>query len=533
MKLKRIEDYESNLVLEYRTKGSKNKKKLGVNTETVVPGEELGNGDVIAAVGRRDVSTIKPRETDPEPAENMKQDGEVVAAVNGEVVKLKNYDDFINKDADKNPSKGAYKISTPKPEDKNYLKDLDEWPEDYELLWTKIVGKQNFFVQGEAGWAKSAIIKNMALKAGYTVITVYMDKALPEDLGGIPIVKEDSEGRVYQVNVMPVWAQVMYDNPNTYFLLFFDELNQAPNDVMNAMMPIAHSDRTICGHEFKNYFCGAAGNLSSENELNPIRRPVMGRFGLRPIKWITGFNEDPQKAAAAWKNSFSYLHKKWDKKLDKKLITAFQDACLDYKPPFFAAPRDLDYTVFSQLDELKNAAIDDEDYNRVSVRALTNLITAATNTERGVQYDDNEANKWESPKMDDTVRKLAEKCYKFIAKEYKEETGRSFDDAQEEAEEAAKESKPEDKVESFEGKDKLDLMINLISSIGEISARDKDGNEVKAPITPQTFGELFPDMPKEVFAAIEREMKKRNLSWKYDDDTAAMASGNFDHFYND
>ena len=532
MKLKRLEDYEKDLVLEYRTKGSKNKQKIGPNTETVVQGEELADGSSIAAIGRsRQGNTqvvVKSRGEDAEPVETMKQDGEVVATVGQDVVKMKNYKDFLNKDAKDNPSNGAYDVATPKPEDKNYLKDMPEWPEDYEELFGKLVGKENFFVQGEAGWAKSAVIKKMALKLGYTVITVFMDKALPEDLGGIPIVKEDADGNVRQKTVMPVWAQYMYDNPNTFFLLFFDELNQAPNDVMNAMMPIAHSDHMICGHQFNNYICGAAGNLDSENELNQLKKPVLGRFGLQPIKWITGYNEDPEKAKQAWRNSFNFLHKKWDAKLDKKLIDAFKDACFTTSPPLFGAPRDLDYTVFHQLYEIKNSVIDNDDYDRITVRFFTKIITKATNTERGIQYNDDEQNKWK-PEFDETVRKLAEKCYKFIAKEYKEETGRSFDDDEPETK---KESKPTDVAETFDSSDKLDTMINLIASVGEITARSEKGKELKCPITPQTFDELFPKLPKEVMAVIEREMKKRNLKWKYPDDQAAMETGEYDVYYN-
>jgi len=531
MKLKRIEDYEnSNLVLEYRTKGSKNKKTLAANTETVVQGEELADGGTIAAIGRsrggQDPVVVKAKKDDTEPVETMKQDGEVLATVGKEVVKLKNYNDFINKDADSNPSNGSYEVDVPKPDSKNYLKDMDEWPEDYEELWTKMVGKENFFVQGEAGWAKSAVIKNMALKRGYTVITVFMDKALPEDLGGIPIVKEDADGNVRQKTVMPVWAQYMWDNPDTYFLLFFDELNQAPNDVMNAMMPIAHSDRMICGHKFKNYFCGAAGNLDSENELYQLKKPVLGRFGLQPIKWVTGYNEDPAKAAQAWKNSFAYLHKKWDTKLDKKIVSAFEKACLAYNPPLFGAPRDLDYTIFHQLYEIKNSAIDDDDYNRITVRALTKLITKATNTERGIQYNDDTQNKWRS-EMDATVQKLAETCYKFISKSVKEETGRSFDD-EEEQEETTKKTKPTDIPETFDGKDQIDTMINLISRVGEVPQKDENGKDITVPVTPTTIWELFPNFDKTMLEVIENQMKKKGLTWMYPDDEAAIASGKWD-----
>lgn len=484
MKLKRIEEYDNGAILEYRTPGSKNKKSLGPNTETVVPGEK-----------------IKPDET--------------LAAVGKDVVALDNYNDFVGVPADDNPSDGSYDVDAPSLKDKELFKKRSQWTKDYKMLWAKIVGKQNFFVQGEAGWAKSAVIKQMAKKAGYTVITVFMDKALPEDLDGIPVVR-DHGGRVVQKKIMPVWAQYMYDRPDTQFLLFFDELNQAPNDVMNAMMPIAHKDRIICGKKFKNYFCGAAGNLDSENDLNQIRRPVMARFGNRPIRWVTGLSTDKTEARTAWENAFDYLHEKWDDKIGEKLIDEFKKVCLSYNPSLFAAPRDLENDCFEQLYEFKNSTIDDDDYERFDVETIYEILKGVTNTAEGVQYDMKNSNEFTN-RMKQDLDKLADKCYNYILK-YKKEGARNFDD------ELEKTKKDEDIVDTFEDS-MIDKMINLIAFVGEIEGKDEYNQPFIYPVTPELIQLLFPKLEKETLDFIEREMKKRKLTWVYPDNAAAIKTG--------
>ena len=486
MKLKRIEDFGNNSVFEYRTPGSKNKKKLGNNTETVVAGETIDPDTTLAAVGKN-------------------------------VVAIDNYNDFVGVDADDNPSAGAYDVDAPTPEDRNLFKDMDYWPKDYKKLWKRIVSGMNFFVQGEAGWAKSAIIKDMAKKAGYTVITVFMDKALPEDLDGIPVV-QNVNGRTIQKKVMPVWAQYMADNPRTKFLLFFDELNQAPNDVMNAMMPIAHHDRMICGKKFKNYFCGAAGNLDSENDLFQLRRPVLARFGNKPIRWITGLSDDPKEAQDAWKRSFKHLHKKWDDKIGSAIIGEFEKLCLSYSPPLFAAPRDLEWYVFEELYNFKQSGIDDDDYDRIDLETITDSIKDITNTEEGVQSGEKNANEF-TKKMQTDIEKVAKKCYAFIARKKPEGGGRSFDSFETEGESGGN-SGADDFSEGT-----INRYMRAISIDGEVAGKDENGKPFTYPITPETIYELFPKLDKTTLELVEKEMKKKNRTGVYPSLKDAIKTG--------
>ena len=148
------------------------------------------------------------------------------------------------------------------------------------------------------------------------------------------------------------WMEVLFDNPTKKYLLFFDEMNQAAPDVMNALMPIV-LEHVISGHKFKNFIVGAAGNYESENDaVSEMSVPLKSRF--KPIiVWETG--------GAAWKDAFKYLHKKWDDKLSKDLLDKFEE-----NAEIFNNPRELEHKVIKFLYELKEEGdydeFDAEDY---------------------------------------------------------------------------------------------------------------------------------------------------------------------------
>lgn len=488
MKINTFEEYDS--IYEYRTPGSKNKKKLGPNTEEYTPGEPVSPDETVVAVG-------------------------------DELATIDNYDDFEGEPADDTPSKGAYDIDAPSPEDRNLFKDRKDWLLSYKLLWSRIVARKNFFVQGEAGWAKSAVIKQMAKKAGFTVITVFLDKALPEDLDGLPAVREDKRrvGRVVQEKAMPVWAQYMYDHPKTKFLLFFDELNQASNDVLKALMPISHKDRVICGHEFKNYFCGAAGNLKTENDLEDLPRPVMARFGGKPIRWLTGLNDDPKIAKEAWKQSFEYLHGKYDKELGKDVINAFERECLSYHPTLFAAPRDLEDYIFDWLVEIKEGDIDMDDYDRIDMETIYENIKAQTNTVEGVQMDMKNGNKWTN-KIDASVQKLTQVCYNFLDKTTKKKSN-STSSAESDENSVPTEDDFDDAM--------MDQIIKMMVKGEDPQIVFDDGTP--APITPETIFDFVPELNdnRTMLEVLVKEMHKRGKDWKYPDNEAAIKTGKWTH----
>lgn len=231
------------------------------------------------------------------------------------------------------------------PYDDDAVEDIPD--EDYNDnlldLQAKFDADEPFFIQGRAGWGKTSIIEDMAKRAGRHVITVYLDKAQATDLGGIPVpVEEDGVAKI--VNAMPDWAAYMLEHKKDNFLLFFDEMNQAQPDVMNALMPIVLKN-VICNIQFDNFMVGAAGNFAEENEegISELSGPLKSRF--KPlIIWNSGTEDD-------WRSVFKYLHKKWDKEFGKEVIDEFEQRAM-----LFDNPRELEHKVFKAIKNIRDKA---------------------------------------------------------------------------------------------------------------------------------------------------------------------------------
>lgn len=269
----------------------------------------------------------------------------------------------------------------------------DELNKNMKRLLLKFKTNEDFFIVGEAGWGKTSIIKDLAKKFNRSVITVYLDKAVASDLGGIPVPVKGKTGAVQEM-AMPAWAKIMQDNPDKKFLLFFDEMNQAAPDVMNALMPIV-LEHEICGVKFDNFFVGAAGNFEHENNaVNELNGPLRSRF--KPIiVWETG--------GEAWKGAFKFLHKQWDDKLSESLVDMFEK-----NAEIFENPREIDHKIFKFIYKLKEAG----DYDYFDVEDYKDRLD-------GLVKEDL------TRKQEDAVNSLAEALYNYMNNVEKEETGRS------------------------------------------------------------------------------------------------------------
>ena len=274
-------------------------------------------------------------------------------------------------------SKNRIKWAVDEPESDEANDDLDlnspDNTESLEDLIDKFDTEEDFFIIGRAGWGKTSLIKKLAKKYNRVVLTVYLDKAEAVDLGGIPVpVKSNTKGKVKnalgkyeerefakQVKALPEWASLMYENLDTDFLLFFDEMNQAAPDVMNALMPIV-LEHEICGIKFDNFFVGAAGNFEDENgAVSELSGPLKSRF--KPlITWEVNTER-------AWKQTFKYLHKKWDKVITKELVNAFEDAAT-----CFENPRELEMKIFQYIYRIKVKGGERNNPNKY-LRRLQNL----------------------------------------------------------------------------------------------------------------------------------------------------------------
>lgn len=363
--MKSLYEYsQDNLILEYRPKGSKNKKKNGE--------EPAVSDDFVVDDGK----LVDPDKKDPE-----KRKGKDAEAQNKTWGFEEPTDDDLLGNVDKNELLNN---------------------KNYRILYARMKAGKPFFILGKAGWGKTSLIKQIAKKCGRCVMTVYLDKALATDLDGIPVPMNDGRGRVDQVIAMPAWAAIMKNNPDKKFLLFFDEMNQAAPDVQNALMPIVQ-ETTISGYKFNNFIVGAAGNFASENDaVSELSGPLESRF--KPIiVWETN-------TSSTWKSAFNYIHKQWDAIVGKSLIDEFER-----NADIFANPREIEQKVFEYYNDLKNET-------EPELRQYVTLPEDVIGTLNELLNDESKNSK----STDNIVKKLADSTYDwYLGKEQEAPVGRS------------------------------------------------------------------------------------------------------------
>lgn len=301
--------------------------------------------------GRPKGSTNKPKENVVPSPDQVVQNGKVVPV---EQVKL---DQQEGKKPTVAGKRGLWAVDEPSDDRVVDLSDKTVLSRNKKKLARKFRHAEPFFIMGRAGWGKTSLVKDMASTFKRHVITVYLDKACKEDLGGLPVPTKEA-GVAVQVMAIPAWAAFILDHSNDpeatgdpyQFLLFFDEMNQADPDIMNALMPIV-LETTVCGIKFDNFFVGAAGNFESENSaVQELSKPLESRF--KPIIiWESNTEE-------AWKDSFKWQHSKFDGKLGKDLVDAFEKEAMK-----FQAPRELTDKIFKYIISGmgEGADVDDEE----------------------------------------------------------------------------------------------------------------------------------------------------------------------------
>lgn len=244
------------------------------------------------------------------------------------------------KPAEKNGSGGLYGIDEPVTNKAVVEIPKEQLNKNMKKLLMKFRTEEDFFIIGKAGWGKTSIIRKLAERFGRKVETVYLDKAVASDLGGIPVPGKTQKGRGKQEMLMPDWAATMNENPDIDYLLFLDEMNQATPDVMNALMPII-LEHEVCRVPFENFFVGAAGNFEDENDaVNELSGPLRSRF--KPIIiWQTD-----------WSASFSHLHSKWDEILGEEFVSKFEES-----KELFDNPREIERNIFKFTNKLKRSGM--------------------------------------------------------------------------------------------------------------------------------------------------------------------------------
>ena len=285
------------------------------------------------------------------------------------------------KPAEKNGSGGLYGVDEPATDKAVVEIPKEQLNKNMKKLLMKFRTEEDFFIIGKAGWGKTSIIRNLAERFGRKVETVYLDKAVASDLGGIPVPGKTKKGHGKQEMLMPDWAATMNENPDIDYLLFLDEMNQAQSDVMNALMPII-LEHEVCRVKFENFFVGAAGNFENENDaVNELSGPLRSRF--KPIiTWQTD-----------WSASFSHLHSKWDDILGKEFVSKFEES-----KELFDNPREIERNIFKFTSKLKRSGM----YSEFDVDDYLDRITDLVGPKK-LQRSEESA-----------IKKLAEYMYDYI-----------------------------------------------------------------------------------------------------------------------
>lgn len=129
---------------------------------------------------------------------------------------------------------------------------------------------------GRSGTGKSEIIREIAAELNMPLVDLRMSQLPPEDLNGLPAPTDDKSAFKY---LLPEWYNKY--QPDTPFVLFLDEINQASTNTINALYAIVH-DRMIAGRYNPNMRVVAAGNLLEESDyLNTLPQPLLNRFVVK------------------------------------------------------------------------------------------------------------------------------------------------------------------------------------------------------------------------------------------------------------
>jgi hypothetical protein len=140
------------------------------------------------------------------------------------------------------------------------------------------------FLQGSPGVGKSQIVKQVADRLGYAH---YLDIRLSQhdatDLKGIPQQTDEGVLRWIPPEFMPLVGSKWDDGQPG--VLFFDELNRAPVEVLQAVFEIVHDRRIGMKPVLDNWFIVAAGNYGYEDGTDVVEMDaaLRNRFMMLPV----------------------------------------------------------------------------------------------------------------------------------------------------------------------------------------------------------------------------------------------------------
>lgn len=180
-------------------------------------------------------------------------------------------------------------------------------PSQFKKLLKDGGNKKNIFVYGKSGIGKSAIVEDYGEENDLTVIPFSLATEMPEAMGGIPHAKAVEKAVEYFTRLLDERLEPLFKTKGKGYILFFDEMNQALPEVLNACYSICHPDpkkRHWCGHSLEFAQIVGAGNLSTGEDgtvyLNDIPTPLHNRFNVFEMK--SNKTDTKNYLKAKWKN---------------------------------------------------------------------------------------------------------------------------------------------------------------------------------------------------------------------------------------
>lgn len=164
-------------------------------------------------------------------------------------------------------------------------------PSQYKKLLKDGGNRMNIFAYGKSGIGKSAIVEEYGEENGLKTIVFSLATEMPEAMGGIPHATQSEKVVEYFTRLLDERLEPLFATEGKGYILFFDEMNQALPEVLNACYSICHPDpmkRNWCGHSLKYAQIVGAGNLSTGEDgtvyLNDIPTPLHNRFHIFELK---------------------------------------------------------------------------------------------------------------------------------------------------------------------------------------------------------------------------------------------------------
>ena len=168
---------------------------------------------------------------------------------------------------------------------------------------------KNVFFYGPSGIGKSAIVEEYAHENDLEVVIFSLATEMPEAIGGIPhaelSAKDKEEAIAYFTKLLDSRLAPILESQGKGYVLFFDEMNQASPEVLNALYSICHTypkKRHWAGHSLEYAQIVGAGNLNDGSDgtvyLNELPTPLHNRFHIFEM-------------VSNRKDTMDYLKKKW------------------------------------------------------------------------------------------------------------------------------------------------------------------------------------------------------------------------------